>query len=298
MKKFVQMMSFVMGLSVLATPGVARDSAGAILHGQGVLWTIEKSGLPTSYLFGTMHVSDARVTQLPAEVMQAFNRSRHFVMEMLPTPRALDIIAKGSYFQDGRNLKQLMRAVDYQHLSQLLSEQFQLPEQVFNNLRPWALLVLLSTPPQDVASDQVLDMLLYQRAKDRGMDMFGLETAQQQLAVFDGLPLDEQLWLLNQAVQRYPELAETLQQMTDLYLQRDLAGVLNFQQQRLDAGSDIDDRFLYNLLDVRNRLMVTRLHALLQQGPLFIAIGALHLPGEPGVLQLLKQQGYKISRIY
>ena len=134
MKKTVQMMLFVMGLSVLATPGVARDSAGAILHGQGVLWTIEKPDLPTSYLFGTMHVSDERVTQLPVEVTQAFNRSRYFVMEMLPTPPALEIIARGSYFQHGRSLKQLMRAVDSQRLSQLLSQQFQLSEQVLFKL--------------------------------------------------------------------------------------------------------------------------------------------------------------------
>jgi uncharacterized protein len=55
---------------------------------------------------------------------------------------------------------------------------------------------------------------------------------------------------------------------------------------------------MFELLDQRNHRMVTRLHTLLQQGKLFIAIGALHLPGENGVLHLLEQQGYKVTPVY
>ena len=298
MKKIVLLLLVVISASPLIVRVEARDSAGAILHGQGLLWKIEKKGLPTSYIFGTMHVSDVRVTQLPAVVERAFNQSRQFGMEMLPTPRAMDIIAEASYFQDGRNLKTVMKAGDFQRLSQLMQDQFHLPEPVFNTLRPWAVLMLLSTPTQDMASEKVLDMVLYHRAKERGMDMYGLETAQQQLAVMDGLTIDEQVWLLNQGVARFPKLAVNLQEMTALYLQRNLAGVLALQQQQMDPESDIDDRLMYGLLDARNQLMVTRTDALLQQGQLFIAIGALHLPGETGVLHLLEQQGYTVSVMY
>ena len=298
MKEIVQMLLVVMVVSQLATCANIRDTAGAILHGQGVLWKIEKKDLPPSYIFGTMHVSDERVTQLPAEVEQAFIHSRHFVMEMLLTPRAMDIITQASYFQDGHSLKQVMQADDFQRLSLLLHDHFQLPEQVFNALQPWAVLILLSTQSQDVVSDQVLDRVLYQRAKTRGMDMHGLETAQQQLAVMGGLAIDEQVWLLNQAVARFPQLAANLQRMTTLYLQRDVAGVMTLQQQQMDAESDIDDRFLYRLLDQRNAVMARQIDVLLQQGSLFIAIGALHLPGESGVLHLLERQGYTISVVY
>ena len=86
--------------------------------------------------------------------------------------------------------------------------------------------------------------------------------------------------------------------MTTLYLQRDVAGVMTLQQQQMDAESDIDDRFLYRLLDQRNAVMARQIDVLLLQGSLFIAIGALHLPGKSGVLHLLERQGYTISVVY
>jgi uncharacterized protein len=275
-----------------------RNTASAILHGQGLLWKIEKPGIVASHIYGTMHVSDTRVTELPPVVEQAFGRADQFVMEMLPAPRAMEVIAQGSYFQDGRRLKHLMQAEDYLRLSRLLNDKLRLPETLYSNMRPWAVLMLVSMPAEDMASNKVLDMMLYQRAEQRGMDLHGLETAQQQLAALESPTLDEQVWLLNKSVARYSQMESNMRQMLGLYLQRDLAGLVTMQQQQMQDDSDIDDRFMFELLDQRNHRMVTRLHTLLQQGKLFIAIGALHLPGENGVLHLLEQQGYKVTPVY
>lgn len=275
-----------------------RPTASAILHGQGLLWKIEKPGMATSHIYGTMHVSDVRVTQLPPIVEQAFNGADQFVMEMLPGSRAMDIIAQGSFFQDGRTLRTLMQAEDYLRLSRILNNNLRVPENVYNRMRPWAVLMLLSMPVRDMASEHILDMMLYQRAEQRGIDLYGLETAQQQLAALETPTLEEQVWLLNKSVSGYSQMASNMGRMIDLYLRRDLAGLVAMQQRQMHRDSRIDERFMLALLDKRNHYMALRLQALLQQGKSFVAVGALHLPGDNGVLHLLEQRGYTVTPVY
>jgi hypothetical protein len=86
--------------------------------------------------------------------------------------------------------------------------------------------------------------------------------------------------------------------MLDAYLDRDLEGLVLLQQQYMYADSDIDDRFMLELVDKRNLRMVRRMQDVLAQGNAFIAIGALHLPGENGVLHLLEQQGFTVTPVY
>ena len=86
--------------------------------------------------------------------------------------------------------------------------------------------------------------------------------------------------------------------LLDNYLRRDLAGLVKIQDRYMYPESDIDDRFMNELLDKRNIRMVERMQEFLKQGNAFIAIGALHLPGKAGVLHLLEQQGYKVQPVY
>jgi uncharacterized protein YbaP (TraB family) len=86
--------------------------------------------------------------------------------------------------------------------------------------------------------------------------------------------------------------------MLDAYLQRDLAALVRLQQQAMYADSDIDDRFMLELVDKRNQRMVDRMQDYLTEGNAFIAIGALHLPRAEGVLHLLEQRGYTVTPIY
>ena len=52
------------------------------------------------------------------------------------------------------------------------------------------------------------------------------------------------------------------------------------------------------LLDIRNRLMVARMMPRLGEGNALVAVGALHLPGRRGILNLLAEEGYHIARVY
>ncbi|MDH5484357.1 MAG: TraB/GumN family protein [Gammaproteobacteria bacterium] len=270
-----------------------------ILHPKGLLWKIEKPGMVPSHLYGTMHVGDPRVVNLAAPVEQVFVKADHFVMEMLLNFRAVGVITSGSFFNDGRTLASVMQPEQYQQLLQIFKQQLFLPEKAINNMRPWAVLMALMVPGQpQVETDSAVDMVLYRRAALRKIPLMGLESPEEQLAVFESLSIEEQVWMLNKSVQEYGRYGSQMTSMLEAYLDRDLAALAELQEQFSYEESDIDDKFMYELIDKRNTRMVQRMQPVLQQGNAFIAIGALHLPGEKGVLHLLEQQGYSVSPVY
>lgn len=271
----------------------------SILHPKGLLWKIESTGRPLSYLYGTMHVGDPDVVNLAPEVEQAFKQADHFVMEMIMNFQAVGYVASASFFNDGRTLKDVMGHIEYMRLTSLLEKRLFISEDVIRHMKPWAVLMLLMMPvDREMQGSAALDMVLFRRASQRKMPVSGLETAPEQVAIFESMSLDEQVWMLNRSVREIDVSDEQLPNMLKAYLERDLQQLVNIQQQFMYDDSDIDDRFMYQLLDFRNQRMSERMQPILKQGNAFIAIGALHLPGELGVLHLLEQQGYIVSPVY
>jgi len=271
----------------------------SILHPRGLLWKIESPGRPFSYLYGTMHVGDPRVVNLAPEVEQAFKQADHFVMEMIMNFQAIGYVASASFFDDGRTLKGVMGHIEYMRLTKLLEKRLFISEDVIRHMKPWAVLMMLMMPvDREMQGSAALDMVLFRRASQRKIPVSGLETAPEQVAIFESMSLDEQVWMLNRAAREIDVSDEQLPNMLKAYLERDLQQLVRIQQQFMYDDSEIDDRFMYQLLDFRNQRMSDRMQPILKQGNAFIAIGALHLPGEQGVLHLLEQQGYTVSPVY
>ena len=293
---------FVLALLLIAVSqhSLAKpDKKLSILHPNGLLWKIEKQGMSDSYLYGTMHVGDPRVINLPPKVDQAFIQADHFVMEVLLNFKTMGYISSASFFNDGRTLKTIMGDFEYKRLSRLINKRILMTENTLNHMKPWAVMMLLMVPlDQQVQEESALDMVLYRRASERHVQLTGLETAEEQIAVFEEMSMKDQLWMLNRSIEQIETTDAQFPEMLEAYLDRDLARLVAIQQESMYEDSEIDDRFVYQLLNVRNVRMVKRLQSILKQGNAFIAIGALHLPGEAGVLHLLERQGYTVTSVY
>ncbi len=86
------------------------------------------------------------------------------------------------------------------------------------------------------------------------------------------------------------------EQMIALYLEQDLAGLVAMAEDHPTLASPDDEAaFMQRLVDDRNRIMVTRMESGLREGGAFVAVGALHLPGEQGIVRLLEGKGYRVS---
>ena len=263
---------------------------------QGLLWKIEGSGSVPSYLFGTMHSDAPEVTRLPTPVKQAFDNSDGLTLEVTFDPQSLLTMATSMMMADGRTLKSMTEPSLYRKAVEAMALQG-MPENVVERMKPWAVAVALSMPPTD--RGVVLDHSLYQQAQARRIPVDGLETASEQMAIFDVLTASEQVQFLEETLQQLPQIDDMLKQLQSAYLSRDLAELVRINEASMSHGDKaLADKFVKTAIVDRNRKMADRMQSRLEKGNWFIAVGALHLPGEKGILRLLTNSGYKVTRIY
>jgi uncharacterized protein YbaP (TraB family) len=147
--------------------------------------------------------------------------------------------------------------------------------------------------------DTILDDRLGKEAKDRSIPVYGLETVEEQLATFDEMPEEDQVALLASALAESARIEEYFAELLQNYVACDVAAIYGMMTESIRPGEeDLYARFEQRLIVERNHRMAERLAQRLGEGGAFIAVGALHLPGEQGILNLLTQQGFEVSRVY
>lgn len=264
-------------------------------HGRGRLWRILGPGTDPSYLFGTIHLSDPRVTTLAEPVTSAFDESEVLVAELELHPLARTQIAQASLLPaDAESVADQAPEV-FELLQALAWKDYGLRREDLLRLKPWALFTLLSRPAD--ASGRVLDEVLQDRALEQGQQIMGLETAPELVAVLDGISTPDQIEILRDTVCRYEELKRQVTELIAYYLDGDLAAMWAINS-RPHHDEAVYARFLDRILTQRNRRMLERLREPLARGHLFIAVGALHLPGEDGLLRGVESMGYELERVY
>jgi uncharacterized protein YbaP (TraB family) len=140
-----------------------------------------------------------------------------------------------------------------------------------------------------------LDEQLYHWAKYQYKNLCALETLQEQLAIFDELSNKDQKSLLVDALDNLPLLHDMYEQLIKTYLTGNLDEIYHQSMELQASDHDLSQRLRDALIDQRNIRMFNRLLPILNKGRSFIAVGALHLPGKKGLLNLLRKQGYVVS---
>lgn len=274
----------------------APAAGAAIPYAKGLLWRISKDG-KASYLFGTMHVADPEVTALPAPVAEAFDQSEQFVMEALPAPEQLLQMYGMMFFAGGDQLSDHVAAPIFERATAILSA-YQLPPEAVARMKPWAAFLTMSYPPEQARNaNEALDLVLLARAKQNGAEVAGLESLTEQAELFDQFTLPEQVRLLTDTVCHYELGQREFAGLKASYLKQDLGALYRYSQRYTAAGEPLYKRLMQALLVDRNSRMAERMRPMLEQGGAFIAIGALHLTGEEGVLALLEKQGYQLQAV-
>jgi len=263
---------------------------------QGLLYQFQKPGGEIHYLFGTMHATDPRVIDMLDVIAGPLAKSQQLVMEMVPDINAMIASGAGMMLPAGQNLQQLLGTELYQKVLAAVTEKG-LTDQVLQHFKPWAVAVTLSLPELD---GKFLDQRIYQLALDNGQPVHGLESAAEQLAVFDSLPQSQQISMLQETLEQLPQLPAMLEAMIKAYSARDLVKLkqltLEYELSSLDRA--LADWFMLELIVKRNTRMAERLHGLLEKGSSFVAVGALHLVDDSGLIQALRQAGYQVESIY
>ncbi|GMR21449.1 MAG: TraB/GumN family protein [Gammaproteobacteria bacterium] len=276
-------------------PAPASSHHSDAPYSKGLLWKISRDHGKPSYIFGTMHSDDVRVTELPPQVHAVFTRSSSFTMEVIADAQGIETLSRAMFLPPGERLVDVLGQELYT-LTKKTILAHGLSTEKLEQIKPWVIIMMLSMPKPD--SGIFLDMKLYLDALAQRKQSFGLETMEEQIAVFDKLPLPDQITLLRETLAESSNITQLFEQMVQAYLDRDLAAIQSLSYQHMTKDDRLQDTLTELLLIQRNWRMLERMQPQIREGNAFIAVGALHLPGEQGLLALLVRSGYHVTPIY
>lgn len=274
--------------------------------GYPLLWALRDKGSSTvSYVFGTIHLPDERVTKLPATVRDALLKADELNTE-LPMDMATQVGAmQAAMLPTGKTLDDVLPKKLYERIDKYLGQRG-LSVAAFRTLRPWVVgmqLELLDYLNQ-MATQPVLDQVLYTFAEDNDKEVGGLETLDEQLGVFGSMSDAEQAHMLEETLDRLERHGEQgggyVERMLSSYLSGRLEGLAALVQDELDLNDPLDAKFYKLLITDRNRRMAERIAERVRgdhDKSWFFAVGALHLPNDDGVLHLLETRGFELTRV-
>lgn len=258
----------------------------------GLLWKIEGPDFQTSYLFGTMHVlCDATLSQ---EVEEALNVTQIVVLELdMDDPNLQVEMMKSMVLENGDKLSNYLSEEEKILVEAFLMEHIKMPLNMFDTLNPLVLESMLITAILDCPMQSIENNLMA-HAKQEQEEVLGLETVSDQFAAFNAIPLKDQVQTLLKKVKKGidsdKELFKKMQESYQKGSLEELMTIMNEDASDLMKNSE-------SLLDNRNKNWIPRIKEYSKKRSAFYGVGAAHLAGENGVVQLLRNAGFKVTLV-
>ncbi len=258
-----------------------------------LLWEISSDSLKApSYLFGTMHVKDKRAYLFHDSLMLKLKSCQTFAGEIVLDKTAAKELSSDILLPQGKELKNLLTEKEFKRVKKFCNKNLGMMSLLINKIKPVFTSALISESMLESDMPKALDEYLQEKAKDYNLNVKGLETVQEQMNVLNELSIEEQAKMLVEQIDNIEEEKKEIQRIANVYASQNLDSIYTFLQ-----TPEMQGVFGDALIKDRNIIMANRLEKLIHSEATFCAIGAAHLPGENGVLNLLKQKGYKLRAI-
>jgi uncharacterized protein YbaP (TraB family) len=268
-----------------------------------ILWKLETQ--PASWLFGTIHLPDPRVNQLPLTAKLIFNKSDVVMTEIPMEYESILLMQEKMKRHDGRTLKTALPKTLYARLDNYLqSIHFTGGIHLFNTMQTWAVFASLPLLETQIKHplQQALDSNIYLTAKKQGKEVGGLETILEQVGHLESFTQDEQITLLDEALSMLEDGTgeENTEKMLQWFLQGGKTSIRELMQETTPENNDkvLENKLLQRLLTDRNALMAERIAKRLKDNPekrFFFAVGAGHLSDEKNIPYFLEEHGIKAT---
>lgn len=267
----------------------------------GNFYAITGNGLTdTSWLFGTYHlVKSSYLNEVPA-VVDAFNKSKSVVVELVIDSAKLPAIYTMGMLKD-KKLTDMLEKPFMDSLETEVKNTLGVGLIQINNLKPINLALTLSmvylvtdkSAPIQKYSGSAIDGYFAESGKLSGKNVTELETIEEQMdLLFNKLPDEEKVNQLKYFIRNKHEMIQQGNELIKNWFNHDLNGMYEVSENGLKIFGNEDD-----LLKIRNEKWMKKLPALMKTESQFIAVGALHLASKNGLIKLLEQAGFKVTAI-
>jgi uncharacterized protein YbaP (TraB family) len=285
----------MMALSFSMLACAQKQKSSQTTVGNTLLWKISGNGLTKpSYLFGTIHLlcaEDATLSDNMKEVIRNADEV-YFEVDMDNLMDMMGAMSKMKMKGD-TTLRDLLKEEDYEKVKAFFAEKgSQLPFNMLERYKPILAASLLEGGSLPCENTAVMEQVIMTEAKENEKKIRGLETMAFQAGILDSIPYKLQAEQLLKYVEDAGTTTDTeLSEMWKAYNDQDLKKLEELLIKSDVGVNNYTDLLLYH----RNHNWVEKLKTLLPEKSLLIAVGAGHLPGEQGVINLLRKAGYTLT---
>jgi len=268
---------------------------------QSLLWEISGNGLEEpSYLFGTFHLLQDEFLETKPVVLQKFHASEQVMVEVEIDSSKMQQLAMMAFMQDDRISNHLTEE-QQTLLSDVLVSLMGVGLPQVDRIKPMALSATISLLQYQMLlgeemtkyEGEPIDQWFVSEGKRSGKELVFFETMEQQMdLIFNSMPVSEQADLLIGYLEDEEETNALIRRLFDCYMNEKTACLEQI-------GDDMYEEMPATtaFLDVRNENWMEQIPSRMEQLPSFIAVGALHLTGEQGLIEMLRRDGYSVEPV-
>ena len=247
------------------------------------------------YLFGTMHILPGDLDWLKPSIRDALTESELLLMELdMDDPaiigQLMSLMTQNLFRMSGEPLSKLINTQDYATLVKALGS-LQIPAEMVERIHPGMAILLLQSAialEAGYAADAGAELQLMQIASSTGKPLVGLETPEQQLSIFLDADEQELLKVLSLTLSEYEQAKTEIGELLTAWLNDDKEALVG----STDEMKEVAPGLVKALMTNRNELWISQIRQYLQDDKeVFIAVGAAHLYGKSGLLELMKEAG-------
>jgi uncharacterized protein YbaP (TraB family) len=300
------------GVDISADPSIHPDwaaHADDLVNGEGLLWRIEKPGVAPSYLYGTMHSTREGPMRLARAAAPYADKATAVATELgdLDSAAKIEIGARmlrEALSPDADTWVGEIEGADVAPVEALLSEKGT-PKEMAHHLKLWMLALAASLPKCEVDGQAEelpeVDESFAKIAQANHTPVIALETIDEQMSAVASISAPLAAMTLKSAARGGALADGGYATLLSLYVQKKPTAALVV----LEAAPGVSDEerkvtaeLTRRLLGDRNDVMAARAAPLLEKGGAFVAVGALHLSGKRGLVELLRGRGWKVTNVW
>jgi uncharacterized protein YbaP (TraB family) len=259
-----------------------------------LLWEITGNDLKQpSYLFGTIHIICKEDFFFPTIVTEKFTKANQVFLELdMDDPMMILKMMSLLQLPKGQTIKQLFGDSAFKEFDEQYKKITGSSAMMFNTFKPFMLMSMLTEKSLSCPAKESYEQTFIAMAAKQKKNIKGLETIEDQVAVFDSIPDSTEIANLKSMVLNFEKGKEEFKKLVAVYKTQDvdsIYGLTNQSPELMEAENE--------LLVKRNSKWIPVMKSSMQQGSSFFAVGAAHLGGDIGVIALLRKQGYTVKPV-
>lgn len=293
MKKILALFTGALSILINFTAGAQQNNN----DGKSLLWQITGKNLSKpSYLFGTIHMICKDDYLWTEKMKNSLDKSEKICMEMdMDDPNLMMEVAAGMIDHTGKKLSSYFTPEQYEQLKKYFKDNLTgMDVSDLEMMKPAALMTFISAKSMVCDNPVSYEERIMQTATQDKKEIIGLEEVKEQLDVLASMPADSIVKeVLDEMAANNADDKAEYEQMITAYKNQDLPALYTLIKQSKELGGGDLNAFL----DDRNKKWISRMADKMKTSSVFFAVGAGHLWGNNGVIQLLRANGYKVEAI-